>query len=529
MALDFVIQGGTVLDGLGGEAIRADVGIRGERIAAVTPALDAGAALRIDASGLVVAPGFIDIHAHGDTYPLICPDAAARLHDGVTTELVGNCGASAFPQSESMLAERADSAARFGIAVDWVTLDDFARRQEAVGSAINRGTLVGHTNVRQVVVGEADRAPTEAELAAMCREVEEALEAGAFGFSTGLIYAPGMYAQPEEIEALCEVVARHDGLYASHIRGEGDRVESAVEEFSTVGRRTGVRLQYSHVKVSGEANWPKADRLIERLHELRAEGIDLACDRYPYTAASTGLSALLPGWAREGGRESLLARIADGATRRRLVDELNRERPDPAAWGAVLVSNAACETHRHVEGRALLDVATESDREPADVALDLLAASGGRAGIVYFSTCEENLVKWLRLPFVAIGTDGTTRSAEGPTAEGRPHPRSYGTFARFLGRYVREQQVLPLPEAVRRLTSLPASRIGLTHRGVLRPGAYADVTIFDPGRIEDRATYECPQQYSVGVRHVLVNGAVAVADGELTGARTGRFLRKGTE
>ena len=526
MDFDLLIRGGTVVDGTGAQPLRADVGVRGERIEAVAPALGAQAGRVVDASGLVVAPGFIDIHTHGDIFALICPEAPARLHDGVTTEVVGNCGESPFPQSPAMLAERADSVERYGIEVDWATLDDYARRHDAVGSGINRASLVGHGAIRQAVMGEADRAPTQDELEAMRREVERALDAGAFGLSTGLIYAPGMYARPAEIEALCEVVARRGALYASHIRGEGDSLESAVEEFVSVGLRTGVRLQLSHVKAAGRANWGKAERIIARLQELRAAGLDLAADRYPYTASATGMSALLPGWAREGGRDRMIERIADPGDRRRILDELSGAVSDESPWRGVMLADAHTDAWRSGEGRSLLDLATERSRDPGETLLDILAASEGRASIVVFSMCEENLVKWLRLPFVAIGSDSVSRSAEGPTAKGKPHPRSYGCSSRLLGRYVREQRVLSLPEGVRRLTGLPASRLGLRDRGVLQLGAFADVTVFDPDRIIDKATYDHPQQYSEGVRYVLVNGILAVADGELTGARNGRFLRR---
>jgi len=522
-----LIRGGHVLDGTGAEPRKADVLIAGERIEQVAPNLTAAADRVLDASGFVVAPGFIDTHAHGDLVPLACPEAPARLHDGVTTEIIGNCGESPFPQSPEMLAERKDSHREFGVEVDWATLDDYARHHDTIGCAINRGSHVGHGNVRRAVMGEADRPPTPQELEAMRREVAAALEAGAFGLSTGLIYAPGMYARREELEALCQVVARYDGLYASHIRGEGDRVEQAVEEFAAIGRATGVRLQHSHVKVAGKRNWPKADRLIERLLELRAEGLDLACDRYPYQASATSLSALFPGWLREGGREAMLRRLADPATRERLARELAASRDEWADWSDVVVSHAPCPEFRHAEGRSLEEVAAARSTDPALVACGILAASRGRAGVVVFSMSEENIEKLLRLPFVAIGSDSSCRAVEGPTARGKPHPRTFGTFARVLRRYVRERQVLSLPEAVRRMTSLPASRLGLTDRGVLRPGAFADITVFDPDTITDRATYQDPFHYSEGVCHVVVNGAIAMEDGQLTGARNGRFLRKG--
>jgi len=529
MDFDVLIRGGTVLDGSGGEPVRADVGVCGESIALIGASTRAKAERVIEATGLAVTPGFIDIHAHGDLYPLLCPEAPARLHDGVTTEVLGNCGESPFPQSAAMLAERAESSERHGIAVDWATLDDFARRHDAARCGINRACLVGHGNIRQAVVGEADRAATEPELAAMRAEAEHALDAGAFGLSSGLYYTPGMFARPGELEALAAPVAARGGLYAAHIRNEGDALEEAVEEFARVARATGVRLQLSHVKASGRANWPKAGRVIGRLTALRAEGIDIACDRYPYVASSTSLQSQLPGWAREGGRTRLLERIADPATRGRLLDALAADFPTPESWRELLIADATCDEWRRAEGRSLGDLAAQGGKDPAELLLDILTASKGRTSIVHFTMCEENLRKWLSLPFTAIGSDSCSRSIEGPTAAGKPHPRSYGTFARVLGRYVREQGLLSLPEAVRRMTGLPASRLGLKRRGVLRPGAAADITVFDPATIADRATYETPQQYSAGVRFVLVNGALAIADGALTSARAGRFLRKGAE
>ncbi len=529
MPLDVLVRGGMVVDGTGREPFAADVGISGDRIAAIGELSGESAGRVLDASGLVVAPGFIDIHAHGDLYPLLCPEAPARLHDGVTTEVLGNCGESPFPQSPAMLAERADSARRHGIVVDWASLDDYARRHDAARCGINRACLVGHGNIRQAVMGEEDRAATPAELAAMVREVEKALDAGAFGLSSGLYYTPGMFARPGELEALCKPVARRGALYASHIRNEGDAIEEAIEEFISVGRATGCRLQLSHVKVSGRANWGKADRIIARLDELRSAGIDIACDRYPYIASSTSLQSQLPAWAREGGRSKLLEGLCEPETRRRILGELALAFPTPSDWDAVRIADAACEEWRRAEGRSFAEVGAEAGRAPAELALDILAASSGRASIVHFTMREENLAKWLRLPFVAIGSDSCSRSAEGPTAVGKPHPRGYGTFARVLGRYVRELGVLSLPDAVRKMTGLPASRLGLAGRGILRQGAFADVTVFDPAAISDRATYDHPQQYSVGVRFVLVNGAIAVEDGELTGVRNGRLLRKGAE
>jgi len=336
-----------------------------------------------------------------------------------------------------------------------------------------------------------------------------------------------MYATPEEIAALAAVAARYDGIHTSHIRSESADVEDAVDEFIGIGRAAAIRLQHSHIKVSGEANWDKFDAVLERIERARADGIDLACDRYSYTASSTGLSALLPGWARDGGRQELVKRLGDADARERMKEDMWSGRALDAKWEGVMIANAHCEAWRHLEGRTVLDIADEEGQAPDEMALDILLRTDGSASVVCFSMSEENLVRWLGLTYVAIGSDGTTRGAEGPTAVGKPHPRSFGTFSRFLGRYVREKQVMPLGEGIRRVTSLPASRMKLTRRGVLQEGAYADVTIFDPATITDTATYQAPLQYSTGVQYVLVNGEVAVRDGKLTPARAGRFLRRG--
>ena len=418
MSFDIVIRGGTVLDGRGGEPRLADVGVAGERIAAIERSLDGMEAGRtLDAAGLAVAPGFIDIHAHGDVVPLAAPEAPARLHDGVTTELLGNCGGSPFPQSRAMLAARAESLERHGVAVDWATLDDYAARHDALGCGINRGSLVGHGTVRIAVMGEQDRPPTDGELAAMSRHVEEAIEAGAFGISTGLIYAPGMYAQPQEIEALCAVAARLDGLYASHIRSESGAVLEALDEFLDVGRRTGVRLQHSHAKVSGRAHWDKVDAAIARLEAARAEGIDVACDRYPYTASWTSLTAFLPGWAREGGREEMLGRLAEPDACGRILEWL-RGRERGAPWTALVVASAGCDAWRHAEGRSLADVSAETGMEPATLAVELL---------IVFVYCRRkktplarplrvgiwaNLLTWPVVWFLVIGIPITLATAD---------------------------------------------------------------------------------------------------------------------
>ena len=521
-----VIRNGDVADVASGVLVKRDVGIAGDRIVALAePGRLAGERV-VDASGCVVSPGFVDIHSHSDTFPLIDPSARSKLCDGVTTEIAGNCGFSPFPARGPERKQEQREADRHGLVVDWANAQEFFERAERAGSAINRGYLVGHGRVRAVVMGYENRPPTAQELAAMRAEVASALEAGALGLSSGLAYAPGCFCGADELTALCRVVAEHGGLYSTHMRSEGDGLEKAVEEALTVGKTSGARLQISHVKTTGQRNWGKISWLKDRLFRAREEGVDVTCDRYPYIAGSTGLHFVLPDWAKEGGPEAELKRLTDPSMRKKVAEAVAANYPDPASWQRIVVSCVPGAANKRYEGKCVAEIARLSGSDPISAVFDLLTAEKLDVDAIIFSMCEENLREILTWPFVAIGSDASFRCPEGPLSEGKPHPRAYGTFSRVLRRYVREQGVLGLVEALRKMTLLPAQRAGLARRGAIEKGWFADIVVFDPAAVEDRATFEDPHQCSKGIEYVFVNGKMAVNQGVPLGGLHGAILRR---
>jgi len=522
--LDLKIIGGEVFDGLGGAARHEDVGIRGDRIAVVGDLSETPAEKTLDAAGFYVAPGFIDIHTHGDVSMLLCPTADSKLRDGVTTELSGNCGMSPFPTNEDTRKERNRDADEWGFEIDWDDFDGFVRRIEDVGSAINRGFLVGHGTVRSVAIGPEGVQATPRQFERMKTLVSQAVEAGAFGMSSGLIYPPGCFATLKELAELAAVAARHGGIYATHIRSEGRTLLEAIDEAGEIGRQSGAPVQISHLKVAGPENWHKIDALCEKLENLRTE-IDLAADRYPYVASSTDLDAMLPEWVHDSGRDIELARLKDTAIRKRIEAEMARIYTGDT-WSRTMIAGIQSEKRAHVQGMTIAELAEQQGKDPTACLIDLLIAENARVAMLSFSMNEENLERILKLPFVAIGSDASARSTDGPTAKTMCHPRAFGTFSRVLGRYVRESRLLDMPEAIRKMTSLPADRLGLARRGRISSGCFADITIFDPQTVTDRAVYEEPMQFSCGVKAVIVNGALAVEGGRVTGALNGKVLRR---
>lgn len=526
MDVDLVIRGGRVVDGSGTPARAADVAVRDGRIAAVGPTLEVAAARVIPGEGLVVAPGFIDLHSHSDYALLADGRGASKVLQGVTTEVIGNCGFSAAPAGPARLDMLFGADAHDG---DWPSLDAYAARLKRAGVAPNVALLVGHSTLRGRAMGLERRAPTPAEWGRMVRLLDEALADGAFGLSTGLIYAPGSYARPDELVALASVVGRRGGLYATHLRDEADRVVEAVDEALELAERAAVAVQLSHHKAKGTANWGKVEVTLDRVDRARARGLDVALDQYPYAATSTLLRAVLPGWAQEGGTAATLSRLHDPGTRRRICDTLaagvHGLGPSNGAepWGRIVVS--LCRGTPSAEGRSVWDLARAARRPPADAVLDLLLEGGLDTAMVVFCLSERDVETVLRHPATIIASDGEALPLAG-AALGRPHPRSFGTFPRVLGRYVRQRGVLSLEEAVRKMASLPAARLGLADRGVVAEGAWADLTVFDPDRVADAATFDDPCRPPAGVAHVLVNGEPVVEDGRLTGARPGRVLRR---
>ncbi|NOZ24183.1 MAG: D-aminoacylase [Planctomycetes bacterium] len=519
------IKDGTVIDGSGEKGFRADVLVVGDRIEAVGEVQPPADAVVIDASGCVAAPGFIDIHSHSDLMILADPFPIAKTRQGVTTELIGGCGFSLAPLTEHVIPELKNSGVLGEADLDWSwrSYGDLVSRMEATPFAHNVGGLIGHNTIRIAVLGMGNVEVTDAALGRMKDYVREGMEAGAFGMSSGLIYTPGLYANADELSELCKVVAQYGGIYATHMRNEGVRLIEAVEESIGIAERSGAPLHIVHLKVTGEENYPLIERALGRIYEAREQGLDVTFDQYPYTAGSTGLSALIPNWVREGGLETMLARLQDAGTRQRVAGEMARggENMLKYSWDKVLLSSVASEANKGIEGKTIEEIARIRGCDPVDAVFDVLVEEHGRAGMVAFSMSEESVRLIMKAPFGMVGTDGIHG--------GKCHPRLYGTFPRILGRYVRQENVLPLELAIRKMTSNPADRLGLSDRGRIEPGKRGDIVIFDPDTIIDRATYEDPAQYPAGITHVIIGGQVVIENGRATGEMPGRFVRSCSE
>lgn len=528
---DLLIIGGRLVDGTGNPWVVADIAVRGDRIVARGRLAGAPARRVIDATGLVVAPGFIDMLGQSEFTLLVDPRAESKIRQGVTTEITGE-GGSAAPQNSRTLPDLAALIARFGIKIDWNDFSGYFGRLERQGIAINLGSYVGATQVREAVLGYEDRAPTPAELAQMEQLVKEAMEQGALGLSTSLVYAPANYARADELVALARVAASYGGIYATHMRGEGRGIYRALDETFAIAREANIPAEIFHLKVAGKDLWGQMDEVIARIQAARAAGLDITADQYPYVAGATSLSASIPPWAHAGGHEDLLNRLRDPATRARLRREIsqpgdNWENFYWMAGGAegVLISSVNNQDLKSYEGMRLAEIARQRGEEPLEALFDLLVADEAQTDAIYFLMSEADVKRALEQPWVSVGTDYPAVRPDGPLGAWKPHPRAYGCFPRILGRYVREQKLLRLEEAIRKMTSLPAQRVGLRDRGLLLPGYYADIVIFDFERITDRATFEAPQQYSEGVKYVVVNGQLVLDGGEMARALPGRVLR----
>jgi len=535
---DLIVRGGVVIDGSGAPRRRADVGVARGRIAAVgAPALKAPAAAAaaevIDATGLCVAPGFIDIHSHSDVTLLVDGGAESKLGQGVTTEVVGNCGTSPAPLDGAARARAAPGFARWGIDVDWHDVAGYLGRL-AGGVAVNVATLVGHGTLRAGVYGYQAGRPGGAAWRRVRQALDEALRQGAFGLSLGLGYAPGCYADVAELSDLAAVVAGAGGFVSVHLRGEGELLLPSLDEALEVAARSGARLQVSHLKAAGRgaACGERLQAAFARLDAARGRGLDVGCDFYPYAAASTTIAALFPPWTHDGGLEALKHRLRDSALWPVIATEMAAGRPDwdsPAAaagWDGVVVTRAGS-NRPDLPGRSLQDLAAGAGVSPAACARDLALAEDGSVGIVLHMMREEDVTEVAAWGGSAVASDAAALSPRGPLGEGRPHPRAYGAFPRALAWLWREAGVWRLEEAVRRMTGLPARVAGLPERGAIRPGAWADLVVFDPAQVADAATYDEPHRLPRGIPWVVVNGRVAVRGGAPTGVRAGHVLRRG--
>ncbi|MFQ5712642.1 MAG: amidohydrolase family protein [Candidatus Scalinduaceae bacterium] len=523
---DLIIKNGVVVDGAGKAKRVLDIGIQGDRIVYmgnITLPLDCNI---IDASGCIVTPGFIDIHSHSDFFWLVSPKSESKIYDGVTTEICGNCGTSAFPLRGQLLENRRKGLSKFGLDINWQTAKDFFKRTDEVPSSINRGFLVGHGNIRACILGYEDREPDKNELVSMEKELRDAMEAGAFGISSGLVYPPGCYAKTSELIELCKIVKEHNGIYTTHMRDEGDKIETALAETINIARMSGVNTQVSHIKTWGERNWEKIGKIERLLSEARSDGIKISCDRYPYIASGTDLDVILPNWVYEGGAIEEKKRLKDPLYRERIIKDMTHEGKDQKFWESIMISSVHDSERKDYEGKTVAKIAKTLKVSPLEFVLDLLIAEDCRVGVLFFNMSDENLDKILSWDFVMIGSDSSLRSTSGALHFGRPHPRCYGTFSSVIRKYVNEKNLFSIEEAIYKMTGLPAQKIGFKDRGVLKEGFFADVTIFDQNVIAEKATFADPHNYSEGIKYVLVNGKLTIKDGEHVGAMNGVVLRR---
>lgn len=526
---DYIIQNAHVIDGSGRPAREGNVAIASGKIAAIGK-LEGDAERVIDATDLVLAPGFIDMHSHTDAGLFVEPRAESKITQGCTLEVCGNCGFSSAPcLDEPGIAELESWREKYDIKDHWSTMGEFLTALERRSIGINFLTLIGHGNIRAAAVGLADREATPHELSEMRRLVSESMEQGAFGISTGLIYAPGCFAPTSELIGITKAVRPYGGIYASHIRDEREGLVEAVEEAIAIGRGAGVPVQISHHKACGAVNWGKVKTTLEMISAAQSEGVDVTADQYPYAATSTALSVFMPHWAHDGGNKAMLQRIHD--MRPQLLNHLNRsseqgEFGNNGDWSSVLISSVRTENNRDCEGKSIEEIAAERGATPADTVLDLLTEEEAMVGMVQFAMCEDDIQAVMQNMDVMVGTDASARAITGEYATGKPHPRAFGTFTRILGHYVREQRIIPLEMAIRKMTALPAKKMGLKDRGKISIGAWADIVIFDADKVKDMATYGNPYQNSVGIEYVFVNGRLAVEHDALTGELAGIVLRK---
>jgi len=526
---DLAIENGFIVDGTGNPWYRANIAIKSDKITALTPMKINDARDVIDAKGLVVSPGFIDMHTHSGLTLLAGVDAESKIRQGVTTEVIGNCGMSAAPLEGKAIGVAQTSADEYGLDVTWSSLAQYMLRLERQGIVLNVACLIGHGTLRTSVMGFDNRAPTGREMRRMQELLARCMREGAFGFSSGLFYAPSSYAKLEELVKLGDTVGQFGGFYATHIRDESDHLEQAVNEALAVGWGARIPVQMSHHKACGKENWGRVNRTLQDIAAARRRGLDATVDVYPYTAYSTWLSAAIPPWAHEGGTERLIERLKNPVIRKKLKLQMRRGMPNwesmtkSAIWQRFMISSLPKKPS--LVGKTIQQIARSRGCDPYETVFDLLLEGNANVDVVVEDMIEEDVQSVLRNPLSMVGSDGYSISTRGTLGKGKPHPRSFGTYPRVLGRYVRQKRVLTLEAAIRKMTALPANRLGLRDRGLLRSGMYADIVIFDPSRVADRATYLKPQQFPIGIDCVIVNGKITIANGNYLRNLNGRVLR----
>ena len=528
---DIVIRNGRVIDGSGRPGFNADVAIKGDRIVRIGNLRGAKASREIDARGQVVAPGFIDMLGQSETFLLIDPRAMSKVMMGVTTEITGE-GESIAPVNDRILKEQEDFNRRFNLTVDWRTLDEYFKRLEKQSAGVNLGTFVGATQVREYVIGYDDRPPTPAELEQMKTLVSEAMKDGALGVSTSLQYVPARFAKTDEIVELAKVAHQYGGIYISHQRSEANAIDDSMKEVFQIARRANIPAEIWHFKTAYKKNWGRMPEMLRRIEAARRQGLKITADVYPYIAGSTSLSACLPPWALEGGTDRMIARLKDPATRERLKREIGADSKDweniylgSGGPSGILIGSVVNRDLEGEQGKRLSEIASARKKDPFDALFDFIIADHGQTGAIFFMMSEADMNAALKSPLVSICTDSSARATDGPLAGSKSHPRGWGTYPRILGHYVRDLHLMSLELAIHKMTGLPASNVSLKQRGLIRQGYFADLTIFDPKTVIDRATFEEPNQYPVGINFVIVNGQIEVDNGQRMPALAGRVLR----
>jgi len=539
--IDIALTGGIIFDGTGAEPFRSHIGISGDRIVSINTgaSIARSAKKTIDASGMAVAPGFIDTHGHSEITLLADPRAEGKLFQGITTEINGNCGLSAAPLSGEALKQRRKDLRELGISERWSNFKEYFEIL-STGIAINFATLVGHGNVRACVMGYENRKPKRIELVKMISLLRTALKEGALGLSTGLAYPPCIYSETEELVEFCRALSslKYDTnsvqkhmcrgpIFTAHMRNEGDTLQESIEEMIRIGKETGIRVHISHIKTSGKQNWSKIDKVQSMIEAAQSDGISITCDRYPYIASSTDLDVLLPSWVYVGGMHDELKRLKNVNIRKELRKELLLAYPEKNFWRHVKVATVSSKKNKWIEGKSIASVARHENSHPIDIFFKILIEEELRVSAIFTIMNEDNLKRFISLPYVMIGSDSAARSTDGITSRGKPHPRGFGTFPRFLGRYVRDHGLMDFSSAIHKATMLPAQTFRIASRGVIKRGAFADLIVFDMKTIIDKATFEKPFLKPEGIHYVLVNGVPALWEGKITGNYAGRILRHG--
>jgi N-acyl-D-amino-acid deacylase len=523
---DVIIKNGLIVNGIGTPGIKKDIGIIGDKISVIDKLGDTTADMIIDVTDLVVAPGFIDIHTHTDTNLLVDPRGVSKISQGVTTEVSGNCGSSPFPLSKTDLKElNEDLNERYGISATWNTISEYLKILDESKISMNYATFTGQGTLRSYVVGKNDIAPTAEHMHKMKAVLEKSMKEGSFGLSSGLEYAPGSYADTQELIELCKVVAGNGGIYNTHIRNEDDYVIEAIEEALHICKEANVSVELAHLKACNKSNWHKVDKMLELISNANDQGMPVKADRYPYIAYGTGLSTFIPLWSRQGKTDDVLARLKDSEQIKKIEEYAIGRGSRIGGWDRVMISYCKSDKNKKWEGKSIQECAQESATAEFEFIRELLIEDRLSTGIVGFAMDENNLKKILSSPLVMIGSDGSTVAPDGKLASGKPHPRYYGTFPRVLGKYCRQENCFDLPTAVKKMTSMPAKKLGIKNRGSLIKGNFADITIFNPKTIIDTATFTEPHQTAEGIEYVLVNGKIVINKSKHTGIFPGRVLR----